>query len=178
MTGDEILPPGSKPEGYRIVDSNSVVLHALVTRDGGDLLPTNHLPDRPDEIRAAMMADNWDVLLVSGGTSVGREDHAPKLVAELGELPVHGVAVRPASPAGVGFIRGRPVFLLPGNPVACLCAYDLFAGRAVRADSAASPTNYRIGLLSDTLRAKSSRSSAGSNMSASRMVPTACVRYH
>src|SRR5262245_21849237 len=130
-TGEEVLPPGSQPEGYRIVDSNSVVLRALVCRDGGELLPARHLPDRPDEIRAVMMAD-WDVLLVSGGTSVGREDHAPKLVAELGELPVHGVAVRPASPAGVGFISGRPVFLLPGNPVACLCAYDLFAGRAVR----------------------------------------------
>jgi len=131
-TGEEILAPGSKPEGYRIVDSNSVVLRALVCRDGGELLPAKHLPDRPDEIRAVMAAADWDVLLVSGGTSVGREDHAPTLVAELGELPVHGVAVRPASPAGVGFIADRPVFLLPGNPVACLCAYDLFAGRAVR----------------------------------------------
>ncbi|HKA06530.1 MAG TPA: gephyrin-like molybdotransferase Glp [Gemmataceae bacterium] len=131
-TGDEILPPGSKPEGYRIVDSNSVVLRALVHRDGGELLPTRHLPDRPIEIRSAITAGGWDVLLVTGGTSVGREDHAPKLVAELGELPVHGVALRPAGPAGMGFVGGRPVFLLPGNPVACLCAYDLFAGRAVR----------------------------------------------
>jgi molybdopterin molybdotransferase len=79
-----------------------------------------------------MSSDDWDVLLTSGGTSVGREDHTPRLVAELGELPVHGVAVRPGTPTGVGFIRGRPVFLLPGNPVACLCAYDLFAGRAIR----------------------------------------------
>jgi molybdopterin molybdotransferase len=79
-----------------------------------------------------MTASEWDVLLVSGGTSVGREDHAPRLVAELGELPVHGLALRPGSPAGIGFIGKRPVFLLPGNPVACLCAYDLFAGRAVR----------------------------------------------
>jgi molybdopterin molybdotransferase len=54
------------------------------------------------------------------------------VVAELGELPVHGVALRPASPAGVGFVGGRPVFLLPGNPVSCLCAYDLFAGAALR----------------------------------------------
>lgn len=132
VTGDEILPPGSTPDGYRIVDSNSVVLRALVRRDGGDALPTRHLPDRPDAIRAAMAAGDWDVLLVSGGTSVGREDHAPRLVAELGELPVHGMALRPASPAGIGFIGGRPVFLLPGNPVSCLCAYDLFAGRAIR----------------------------------------------
>jgi molybdopterin molybdotransferase len=132
ITGDEILSPGSKPAGYRIVDSNSVVLRALVRRDGGEPYPTKHLPDRPDAIRAAMAADDWDVLLVSGGTSVGREDHAPRLVAELGGLPVHGLALRPGSPAGIGFIRNRPVFLLPGNPVACLCAYDMFAGRAVR----------------------------------------------
>jgi molybdopterin molybdotransferase len=132
VTGDEILPPGSKPEGHRIVDSNSVVLRALVARDGGESLPTQHLPDRPEAIRLAMMSADWDVLLISGGTSVGREDHTPRLVAELGELPVHGVAVRPGTPSGLGFISGRPVFLLPGNPVACLCAYDLFAGRAIR----------------------------------------------
>src|SRR5262249_55806521 len=62
----------------------------------------------------------------------GLEDHAPQVVTEGGELCVHGVALRPASPAGVGFLSGRPIFLLPGNPVSCLCAYDLFAGRAVR----------------------------------------------
>jgi molybdopterin molybdotransferase len=53
-------------------------------------------------------------------------------VAELGELPVHGVALRPASPAGLGSIGGTPVLLMPGNPVSCLCAYDFFAGRVVR----------------------------------------------
>jgi molybdopterin molybdotransferase len=132
VTGNEILPPGSRPEGHRIVDSNSIVLNALVRRDGGEPLPTIRLPDRIELIRDAMMTSDWDVLIVSGGTSVGREDYAPKLVAELGDLLVHGVAVRPGTPMGVGFIGGRPVFLLPGNPVACLCTYDLFAGRAVR----------------------------------------------
>src|SRR5205085_3735964 len=56
----------------------------------------------------------------------------PSLLAELGELAIHGIALRPASPTGLGFLSGRMVFLLPGNPVSCLCAYDLFAGRAVR----------------------------------------------
>jgi molybdopterin molybdotransferase len=83
-------------------------------------------------LRAAVSGSTADVLLISGGSSVGQEDHAPALLAELGELAVHGVALRPASPTGVGFLAGRPVFLLPGNPVSCLCAYDLFAGRAVR----------------------------------------------
>jgi len=132
VTGNEILPPGSQPEGYRIVDSNSVVLRALIQRDGGEPLPTRHLPDRPEAIRDAMAETNWDVLIVSGGTSVGREDFAPTLVKELGELLVHGVAVRPGTPMGMGFIGNRPVYLLPGNPVACLCTYDLFAGRTVR----------------------------------------------
>ena len=87
-------------------------------------------------MRDAIRDADADVILVSGGSSVGKEDHAPRAVAELGELAVHGVALRPASPTGVGFTpgpgRGRVVFLLPGNPVSCLCAYDLFAGRVVR----------------------------------------------
>ena len=64
--------------------------------------------------------------LLSGGSSVGQEDHAPRVVAREGELRVHGVALRPASPAGVGFVRGKPVFLMPGNPVSCMVTYDLF----------------------------------------------------
>jgi molybdopterin molybdotransferase len=132
VTGDELLPCGARPEGHRIVDSNSVMLAALVRRDGGAPLPPQLLRDQADVVRAALQAADADVVLVSGGSSVGVEDHAPRVLAELGELAVHGVAVRPAAPTGLGFLRGRPVFLLPGNPVSCLCAYDLFAGRAVR----------------------------------------------
>src|SRR5207248_8998940 len=104
MTGDELLPPGSMPEGYRIVDSNSPMLAALVGRDGGECLPVRYLPDRYEAVRDAIRDADADVILVSGGSSVGREDHAPRAVAELGELAVHGVALRPASPTGVGFL--------------------------------------------------------------------------
>jgi molybdopterin molybdotransferase len=108
------------------------MLDALTRRDGG--LPTVAplVPDRREAVRAALAGADADVVLVSGGSSVGQEDHAPRVLADLGELAVHGVALRPAGPAGVGFLSGRPVFLLPGNPVSCLCAYDLFAGPAVR----------------------------------------------
>jgi len=133
VTGDELLPAGSQPQGVRIVDSNSVVLRALVTRDGGEHLPFEILPDEPERIRDAMAADDADVVLVSGGSSVGQEDHAPRLLAELGELAFHGVSMRPSSPSGVGRIGDRFVFLLPGNPVSCLCAYEFFAGPVVRA---------------------------------------------
>jgi len=132
VTGDELLPAGSRPTGVRIADSNSVVLRALAERDGGVVLPFEILPDREAALREALSTADADVLLVSGGSSVGREDFAPRLVAELGSLDFHGVAMRPSSPAGVGRIGGRWVFLLPGNPVSCLCAYEFFAGPALR----------------------------------------------
>jgi molybdopterin molybdotransferase len=132
VTGDELLPCGARPEGHRIVDSNSVMLEALIQRDGGLPVPVQMVPDQYGAIREAIQSAAADVVLVSGGSSVGQEDHAPRVLAEIGELSVHGLALRPASPTGLGFHQGRPVFLLPGNPVSCLCAYDLFAGRAVR----------------------------------------------
>jgi molybdopterin molybdotransferase len=141
ITGDELLPAGSRPEGYRIVDSNSPMLRALIHRDGGipDVRPL--LADRPEVLRAELLAPGADVVLISGGSSVGQEDHAPRLLAELGRIVFHGVALRPASPAGFGVLDGprRLVFLLPGNPVSCLCAYDLFAGPAVRSLGGQSP---------------------------------------
>jgi molybdopterin molybdotransferase len=68
------------------------------------VLPHAILRDRPDAIRAALASGGADVALVSGGSSVGQEDHAPRIVAELGTLDYHGVSMRPSSPAGVGRI--------------------------------------------------------------------------
>ena len=133
ITGDELLPPGTVPTGAQIVDSNSVVLRALIERDGGVALPFEILPDVPERIRDAMADAEADVVLVSGGTSVGQEDHAPRLLAELGELVFHGISMRPSSPTGIGRIGERFVFLLPGNPVSCLAAYEFFAGPTLRA---------------------------------------------
>jgi molybdopterin molybdotransferase len=131
-TGDEIVPAGSDRGPHQIFDANTPMLEALVTRDGGRILPSQRIPDSSQQLRACLNDNSADVVLVSGGSSVGTEDHAPNIVAELGELAIHGVAMRPASPAGMGRIGNRLVFLLPGNPVSCLCAYDFFAGRAIR----------------------------------------------
>jgi len=133
ITGDELLPAGSRPLPPHIVDSNSVMLRALVERDGGVSLPFEILPDRPERIEEALARDESDVVLVSGGSSVGQEDHAPRLLARLGSLDFHGISMRPSSPSGVGRIGARWVFLLPGNPVSCLCAYEFFAGPTLRA---------------------------------------------
>jgi len=162
ITGNELLPAGSPAEGYQIADANGPMLAALVARDGGNAriasggreppdgsAPVadqpereadasrspmiNYLvPDDPAEILAAMRENSADIVIVSGGSSVGQEDHAPILLAEHGDLAIHGIAMRPSSPTGMGILDGKLVFLLPGNPVSCLCAYDFFAGRAIR----------------------------------------------
>jgi molybdopterin molybdotransferase len=136
ITGNELLAPGTPARDFQIPDANSVMVQALVARDGGTGRVLGPLPDEEPAIRAAIAgnAAQSDVLLVSGGSSAGPEDHVPGIIAELGQLVAHGVALRPASPTGLGLIRQGtlPVVLLPGNPVSCLCAYDFFAGPIIR----------------------------------------------
>jgi len=136
VTGSELLSAGQQAAGARIADANGPMLAALVARDGGSIVGCMGseqyiVPDEPAAILTAMQSDA-DVVIVSGGSSVGQEDHAPGLLAEHGELTIHGIAMRPSSPTGMGRLGERLVFLLPGNPVSCLCAYDFFAGRAIR----------------------------------------------
>lgn len=132
VTGNEVRAPGEGKGPYEIYDANSVTLRALVARDGGIVESHLRLADDAQRIAQALTTPGADVILVSGGSSVGSEDHAPRLVSQLGELAIHGVAMRPSSPAGMGRVGEALVFLLPGNPVSCLCAYDFFAGRAIR----------------------------------------------
>jgi molybdopterin molybdotransferase len=132
ITGNELLPSGSPPHGFQITDANGPMLAALAARDGAIVDFPGLVRDDADAILAALHA-SADIVIVSGGSSVGIEDLAPSLVATHGELAVHGVAMRPSSPTGMGRIGSRLIFLLPGNPVSALCAYDFFAGRAIRA---------------------------------------------
>jgi molybdopterin molybdotransferase len=139
ITGNELASLGQTAGTYQIHDSNSPMLHALVERDSGEMIERLALPDDRGRILEALRRPDADVILVSGGSSVGAEDHAPSLLAEFGHLDFHGLAVRPASPAGVGRFGPAWVFLLPGNPVSCLCAYDLLAGRTIRGLGGRSP---------------------------------------
>ena len=132
VTGNEVKAPGTHKGQYQVYDANSYMLRGLIARDGGSLEALYRLGDDPDKVREALLTPGVDVILVSGGSSVGSEDYAPQLIAEIGELAIHGVAMRPSSPAGIGRVGATLVFLLPGNPVSCLCAYDFFAGRAIR----------------------------------------------
>lgn len=142
VTGDELVMPGTSRGKGQIFESNSLMLAGLVDRDGGVLEtppPAAPVSDQRSVIADMLTRPGADIILVSGGTSVGTEDHAPTLVAELGSLAFHGVAIRPASPTGVGRVGDALVFLLPGNPVSCLCAYDVFAGEAIRRTGGRTP---------------------------------------
>jgi molybdopterin molybdotransferase len=132
VTGNELLPSGTRPGGFHIADANGPMLAALIERDGGVVDFPGLVRDDRNAILEGMQADA-DLVIVTGGSSVGIEDLAPMLVAQYGELAVHGIAMRPSSPTGLGRMGNRLVFLLPGNPVSSLCAYDFFAGRAIRA---------------------------------------------
>lgn len=132
ITGNELAEPGTERGPYQIFEANSHIVHGLIERDGALLESRVRCEDNRDSIHDAITAPGADVILVSGGSSVGREDHAPGIVRDAGELAIHGIAMRPSSPAGIGRIGDAFVFLLPGNPVSCLCAYDFFAGRAIR----------------------------------------------
>ena len=132
VTGNELLPSGSPPRGFNIADANGPMLAALIERDGGEVDFPGLVRDDRDAILEALHAVT-DIVIVTGGSSVGIEDLAPMLVAQHGDLAVHGIAMRPSSPTGLGRVGDRLVFLLPGNPVSALCAYDFFAGRAIRA---------------------------------------------
>jgi len=137
VTGDELVAAGEVLAAHQIVDSNSVTLAGLCARDRGRCLPVLRSRDGEGRLRAALdtiEAGDADIIIASGATSVGSEDWLPLLLAERGELLVHGVAMRPSSPTGIGRLAdGRLVFLTPGNPVSCLCAYEFFVGPVLRA---------------------------------------------
>lgn len=140
VSGDELLPPGSSPGERQIVDSNSPMLAALIERDGGtpEIL---RLPDDRTAMEEALAGPKADAIVTAGAASVGTEDRVPVIVGELGELAVHGITMRPSAPTGIGTIGNTRVLILPGNPVSCLAAYDLFAGPVVRILAGGSPAS-------------------------------------
>lgn len=148
VTGDELVTPGAERAPDQIFEANSFLMRGLVERDGGAIERVLRLSDDRESLRVALQSPGADLILVAGGSSVGAEDHAPALLAELGDLAIHGIAMRPSCPTGMGRIGGTTVFLLPGNPVSCLCAYDFFAGRALRRLGGRSTDwPYRVGCL-------------------------------
>lgn len=119
-TGDELVPVDIPLGPGKIRDVNTLMLTAMLQEAGAVALTHEIVPDQRDLLRTAIqkMLAETDMLLVSGGTSVGEHDNMPILIEELGQIFVHGIAIKPGKPTIIGEIDGKPVFGLPGNPVA------------------------------------------------------------
>jgi molybdopterin molybdotransferase len=113
-------------------DADGPMLRALIARDGGVLESSTYGVREQSSLTELIARPGADVVLVCGLTGTGPDDVAPLALNNAGTLSVHGIALRPGSSAGMGTAGGATVLLLPGNPLHCLCAYDLFAGRLIR----------------------------------------------
>ncbi len=126
-TGDELVPFNKELPAGKIRDVNTPMLSSLIEGKGSKAISFPIIPDKKEQLRVAMRdaIREADVLLVSGGTSVGEHDNLPTLIEELGEVFVHGIAIKPGKPTVIGQIDGKPVIGLPGNPVAAFFMFHL-----------------------------------------------------
>lgn len=120
------------PRGAGEGEAHLPMLRALVERDGGHPEPWAAGSELGPALRRAAEAPGADLLLVTGRTGTGADDVAPLALAAAGRLELHGVALRPGGSTALGRAGGLPAALLPGDPLACLCTYELLAGRLVR----------------------------------------------
>jgi molybdopterin molybdotransferase len=121
------LQPG---EAY---ETNGLMARLYVEMWGGAALQMDIVPDDPAKIRMAIESSlGMDMIVIIGGTSVGVKDYAPRVLAEAGELLIHGVRVQPGKPTAFGAVGGKPVVCLPGYPVAALSDLYLFVRPAIK----------------------------------------------
>ncbi len=132
-TGDELVEPGAAAGAGAIFDANRPMLIALAERLGHRALDLGRAADRAEAVRAALDrgAAEADAILTTGGASAGDEDHVSRLLREEGRLETWRIAVKPGRPLAMGLWRGRPVFGLPGNPVAAFVCALVFARPAL-----------------------------------------------
>jgi putative molybdopterin biosynthesis protein len=128
-TGDELVPPGTTPAPGQIVEYNSLVLSAQITTAGGQAATLPIVPDDRDRLRAALaeaIAQGPDLILLLSGSSAGSQDFTASIIREMGEVLVHGVAVRPGHPVIMGMVAAIPVIGVPGYPVSAALTGELF----------------------------------------------------
>jgi molybdopterin molybdotransferase len=128
---------GSELEPH--TDLDAPMLAALVERDGGIAERQPPLPDDEAAIRDFLARPGADLVILCGGSGLGTNDCTAQALADAGTLAIHGIALRPADSTSLGETAGVPVAILPGSPAACLCAYEIVAGRAVRWLAGGSP---------------------------------------
>jgi molybdopterin molybdotransferase len=124
-TGEELADPGDQLAPGFIYESNRPVLHALLSEMGIEPIDLGRVGDDRDTIRRALLqgAGQADVLMTTGGASVGEADHVVELLRELGQVEFWKVAIKPGKPFVFGRLGSTPIFGLPGNPVSMMVTF-------------------------------------------------------
>jgi molybdenum cofactor synthesis domain-containing protein len=120
-TGNEVVEPGHQLQPGQIYDINRFTISAVVSDHGGTPVPYPPAPDSLDALISTLERCLVnDIVVFSGGSSVGERDLIRDAIAAKGQLLFHGVAVKPGKPTGLGVVNGKPVFAMPGYPASCL----------------------------------------------------------
>jgi molybdopterin molybdotransferase len=134
-TGDELVDLGHKPKANQVIDVNRLILSDMCQELGADAMDLGIAKDDMSEIDAKIREglEKADLLITTGGTSVGYDDFVPMAINQMGSpgVVVHGIAMRPAMPTALAIVRGKPVIVLSGNPVAAMIGFEVFARKLI-----------------------------------------------
>ena len=127
-TGNEIVQDGDRLKVGTIRDTNSLMLAGMLAESGADATVTPVIGDQAEELRQAVREHlaKADMLLIIAGSSAGSKDFTAAVLADLGEVIVHGVAMKPGKPVVLAVVDGKPVIGIPGFPVSAYLAFDTF----------------------------------------------------
>ncbi len=130
-TGNELVEAGTELKSSQISETNRIILSSMCQELGIDSLDLGIVKDNLNEITSKIREglEKADVVITTGGTSVGYPDLVPMAVNKMGVpgVIVHGVAIRPGMPTALAILQGKPVFILSGNPVAAMFGFEVFA---------------------------------------------------
>ena len=161
-TGDELVDVGTPLGSGQIYDSNRFALTKLMSDQPVRVIDVGRLPDERKAIRSALehAADNADMIVTSGGVSVGDADFVKDVVEEIGRLDFWKIALKPGKPLAVGKIGKADFFGLPGNPISTIVTYLLFVAPAICARAGgtpAPPLTFHAKLAHDILHTRGRR---------------------
>ncbi len=130
-TGDEIVPPEQRPKPGQVRNINHHAVRAMIAAEGGITVDFGVVPDQRPRIERALRRAlrDADMVLISGGSSVGTKDLTPIVIqsAPRSAILVHGIRIKPGKPTLIARAAGKPIIGLPGHPVSALVIFDIFA---------------------------------------------------